>query len=148
MGFDLREFDRRSLKDRRRQATPGFSRFIFFGRRKAFRRTEDQQRGGYVDRYSSGLFFFLILLLGLNILDALFTMIILDFGGCEVNPIVGSVITLYEDHFWVWKFGIVSLSLILLCLHSKFRSVKTVLLGINVIYIIVILHQAFLIVNR
>jgi hypothetical protein len=148
MGFDLREFDRRSLKDRRRHATLGFSQFIFFGRRKAFRRTEDQQRGGYVDRYSSGLFFFLILLLGLNILDALFTMIILDFGGWEVNPIVGSVITLYGDHFWVWKFGIVSLSLILLCLHSKFRSVRTILLGINVFYIIIILHQAFLIVNQ
>lgn len=144
----MREFDRRSLKDRRRQATPGFSRFIFFGRRKAFRRTEDQQRGGYVDRYSSGLFFFLILLLGLNILDALFTMIILGFGGWEVNPIVGSVITLCGDRFWVWKFGIVSLSLIFLCLHSKFSSVRSILLALNAVYVIIIVHQFFMIVNR
>ncbi|OGP68234.1 MAG: hypothetical protein A2170_09885 [Deltaproteobacteria bacterium RBG_13_53_10] len=148
MEFDLSETDRRILKDRRRQVTPGFSRFIFFGRRKTFRRKEDKQRGGYVDRYSSALFLFLVLILGLNILDALFTMIILDAGGLELNPIVSSVITLYGDRFWVWKFGIVSLSLILLCLHSKFRSVRTILFGINIVYFLVILHQAFLIIHR
>ena len=144
----MSETDKRILKDRRRQATPGFSRFIFFGRRNAFRRKEDKEKGGYVDRYSSTLFFFLVLILGLNILDALFTMIILDFGGLELNPIVSSVMTLYGDRFWVWKFGIVSLSLILLCLHSKFRPVRTILLGINILYFLIILHQAFLIIHQ
>ena len=75
-------------------------------------------------------------------------MIILDVGGLELNPIVSSVMMLYGDRFWVWKFGIVSLSLILLCLHSKFRSVRTILLGINILYFLVILHQAFLIIHR
>jgi len=144
----LSETDRRILKDRRRQATPGFSRFIFFGRRKTFRRKGDKRKGGYVDRYSSALFFFLVLLLGLNVLDALFTMIILDVGGSELNPVVSSVITLYGDRFWIWKFGIVSLSLILLCLHSQFTSVRAILLGINIFYFVVILHQALLIINR
>jgi len=142
------EADKRVQKDRRRQATPGFSRFVFFGRRKTFRRKEDKQRGGYVDRYSSALFFFLVLILGLNILDALFTTIILDRGGVELNPVVRSVITLYGDRFWVWKFGIVSLSVVLLCIHSKFASAKAILLGINIIYLAVILHQALLILNR
>jgi hypothetical protein len=144
----LSETDKRILKDRRKRATPGFSRFIFFGRRKNFRRKEDRQGGGYVDRYSSVLFLFLVLILGLNILDALFTMIILDVGGLELNPIVSSVMTLYGDRFWVWKFGIVSLSLILLCLHSKFRPVRAILLGINILYFLIILHQAFLIIHQ
>ena len=148
MGFDLSQSDRRLLKDRRKQATPSFSRFIFFGRRKAFRRKEDQQRGGYVDRYSSVSFFFLVFLSGLNVLDALFTIIILDFGGCEVNPIVGSAVTLYGDRFWVWKYGIVSFSIIILCLHSKFRTVRTILLALNVLYVIIIVHQVFLIASR
>jgi hypothetical protein len=142
------ETDKRILRDRRRKNTPSFSRFIFFGRRKAFRRKEDKQRGGYVDRYSSALFFFLVLILGLNLLDALFTTIILDRGGVELNPVVRSVINLYGDRFWVWKFGIVSLSVVLLCIHSKFASAKAILLGINIVYLVVILHQALLIINR
>ncbi|MBP1732741.1 MAG: hypothetical protein H6Q55_3170 [Deltaproteobacteria bacterium] len=89
-----------------------------------------------------------MLILGLNILDALFTAIILDRGGVEVNPVVRSVITLYGDHFWVWKFGIVSLSVVLLCIHSKFASAKAILLGINIVYLAVILHQALLILNH
>ena len=144
----MSETDRRILRDRRRKDTASFTRFIFFGRRNTFRRKEDKQRGGYVDRYSSALFFFLVLILGLNILDALFTTIILDRGGVELNPVVRSVITLYGDRFWVWKFGIVSLSVVLLCIHSKFASAKAILLGINIVYLAVILHQALLILNR
>jgi len=100
-----------------------------------------------MDRYSSGLFFFLILIVGLNILDALFTMMILDFGGWEVNPFVDAVITLCGDKFWVWKFTIVSASLIVLCLHSRFRFVKEVILGIALIYVGIILHQLNLIIH-
>jgi hypothetical protein len=100
-----------------------------------------------MDRYSSELFFFLILIVGLNILDALFTMMILDFGGWEANPIVDSVIALFGDKFWVWKFAIVSASLIVLCLHSKFKFVKAVILGITVIYIGIVLHQLALIIH-
>jgi hypothetical protein len=146
-GFDLREFDTRMLKDRRVRPTPLISKFTFLGRRRTFRRKVDQQRGGYIDRYSSELFFFLILIAGLNILDAFFTMMILNAGGWEFNPIVDSVITLYGDKFWVWKFAIVSASLMLLCLHSKFRFVKAVILGITAIYIGIVLRHLSLIIH-
>jgi len=99
-----------------------------------------------VDRYGPGLFFLLILILGLNILDAFLTMIILENGGEEVNPIVRFAIQLLGDRFWVWKFLMVSVPLVLLCLHSKFRLVMPVLLGIGAIYMTVVLFQVFLIV--
>jgi len=107
----------------------------------------DQQRGGYIDCYSAELFFSLILIVGLNILDAWFTMIILDSGGWEVNPLVDSVIAIWGTEFWVWKFTIVSASLIILCLHSKFRFVRAVILGITVIYIGIVVHQLVLIAH-
>ncbi len=138
------EFDLRKVKDRRKQPTPGISRFTFWGRRKTFRRKEDQQRGGYVDRYHSGLLILLTLAVGLTVLDALFTMMILDDGGWEVNPVVRSVIQLYGDRFWIWKFVIVSIPLTLLCVHSKFRFVMPVILGITTISVLVILYQIFL----
>jgi hypothetical protein len=146
--FNMEQFDRRGLKDRRKQATTGLSRFVFFGRRKAFRRKSDRQAGGYVDRYSSGLFFILVLILGLNILDALYTTAILDLDGWEVNPILASVIEIYGGSFWIWKFGIVSTSLVVLCLHSKFKPVRGILVGINVLYLFVILHQILMIANQ
>jgi hypothetical protein len=133
------------IKDRRKQPTPGLSRYNFLGRRKKFRRKPDQERGGYTDRYSGGLFFILILIVGLNILDSLFTMIILDQGGWEVNPIVRSVIELYGDGFWVWKLVIISISLVLLCLHSNFGRVRSLIKVAGFIYIAVVLYQIFLI---
>jgi len=142
----VRKSDRRILKDRRRHPTHGLSRFILRGQRSSFRRNEDQGTGGYVDRYGPGLLFLLVLILGLNVLDAFLTMIVLEDGGSEMNPVVCSAIQLYGDRFWVWKFVMVSVPLILLCLHSKFRLVIPVLWGISAIYMTVILFQVLLIV--
>ena len=144
----MKEYDKRILSDRRKQSTQGLSRYTFFGRRRKFRRKTDQERGGYTDRYSAGLFFVLILIVGLNILDSFFTMIILDHGGWEVNPIVGCVIQQCGDKFWIWKFAIVSISLILLCLHSNFGRVRTLINCVAFIYIAVVLYQMFLITYR
>ncbi len=141
----MEKFDKRVSKDRRKQPTPGLSRFTLRGRRSAFRREEDKKRGGYVDRYGSGLLFMLISVVGLNILDILFTMMILDNGGWEINPFVRSVIQVYGDGFWIWKFAIVSVSLILICLHSKFRMVLTIISGISIFISMVVLYEIYLI---
>ena len=144
--FYMGQFNRRIFKERRKQPTLGLSRFTLWGRRRTFRRKQDQGKGGYVDCYNSGLLFILTMVAGLNILDAWFTMMILENGGWEINPVVRSVIELYGDRFWVWKFAIVSVPLILLCLHSKFRLVIPVILVLTAINIIVILYEIFLII--
>lgn len=140
----MRRTERRASKDRRSRPTPLLSRYTLWGRRKSLRRREDQERGGYVDRYDSSLLFFLVLIVGLNVLDSLFTMIILECGGLEMNPIVGSAISVYGDQFWVWKFTIVSVNIILLCLHSRFRYVNKILLWITILYLGVISYQVLL----
>ncbi len=140
----MKEFDRRFLKDRRSKPTPLLSKYVLWGRRSHFRRKEDQQRGGYVDRYSPGLLFLFTLIIGLNVLDALLTMGILDLGGHELNPVVDSVMSVYGNKFWIWKFGIVSFSITLLCIHIKFRFVKPLTFGIALIFIGVILYQLVL----
>ena len=134
------------LKERRKQPTPALSRFTLLGQRTTLRRKEDRARGGYVDRYHAGLLFILTMFLGLNILDAWFTMIILENGGWEINPVVRSVIILYGNRFWVWKFCIVSGPLLLLCLHNKFKWGMQCILGISAFYFIAILYQIFLII--
>jgi hypothetical protein len=47
----LKESDRRVLKDRRKKPTPAVSRYLFFGRRRMFRRKADQEKNGYLDYY-------------------------------------------------------------------------------------------------
>ena len=141
-----KDIEKRVLQDRRKQPTPGLSRYTFFGQRKELRRKSDQENGSYVDCYSSMLFFFLILIVGLNILDSIFTMMILDLKGLEANPIVRSVIEIHGDKFWIWKFAIVSTCLILLCLHSRFKVVKGILVAISSIYLIVVFYQILLLI--
>lgn len=139
------QFDRRIIKDRRQKPTPLLSKYTIWGRRRSFRRKEDIEKGGYVDRYHPGVLFWLVLLAGLNIMDAFFTLIILDHGGWEANPIVHSVITILGDNFWIWKFGLVSLSLMLLCLHSKFKIVKIFIIFITLIYLGILFYHINLI---
>jgi hypothetical protein len=100
-----------------------------------------------VDRYGAGLLFVVVLVVVLNLLDAVFTMIILNKGGQEVNPIVGYFMHLSGNAFWVWKFVITSFSLLLLCVHSQFKRYKAfhALIGASVIYVVVLLYQVHLI---
>jgi len=140
-------FDRRTQKDRRKKPTPALTWFTFFGRRRTIRRKEESQRGGYVDRYSPTLFFFLVLIIGLNILDAFFTMLILDAKGWEANPVVRSVIDLYGTEFWIWKFFIVSFCIALLCLHSKFKLVKEMIIILSGVYTLVIIYQIYILLR-
>jgi hypothetical protein len=144
---DPKNTEKRVLKDRRKQPTPGLSRYTFFGQRKELRRKSDKGKTDYVDRYSSMIFLLLILIVGLNILDSVFTMMILDLKGLEANPVVRSVIEIHGDKFWIWKLAIVSTCLILLCLHSRFRMVKGILIAICSIYLIVVFYQILLLIS-
>lgn len=73
---------------------------------------------------------------------------ILDRGGCELNPFVRSAIELFGERFWAWKFTIVSVVLILLCIHSKFRPIKIVIVTTGFIYASVVLYQIFLLMAQ
>jgi len=100
-----------------------------------------------MDRYTPGLLGSLVLILALNVLDVLFTLTILNAGGYEINPVVGSAIDLWGDRFWIWKFGLSSACVILLCLHSRFRLVEKAILGITVIYVTLALYQFSLLIR-
>jgi len=141
------DLERRTIEDRRKQTTPSRSLYTFFGRRQWLRRKSDQEKGGYLDRYSPALFFFVVLILALNILDSLFTMMILDLGGREFNPIVQSIMALHGDQFWIYKFLMVSGSLVLICLHRGFKLVRKIIIVISSIYLIIVLYQVFLITH-
>ena len=141
----MEDFERRIPKDMGREPIPGLSRYVLSRQRKGLRRQDDQEKGDYADRYSPGLFFIMVLIIGLNVLDSLLTMMILELGGREVNPVVLSVMGLCGEKFWVWKFVIVSLSTVILCLHSRFKRVMAVCIGSFFTYLVVTAYQVLLI---
>lgn len=142
---DVEADGNKAILDRRKTPTPILSRYTIVGRRSRLRRKENQEKGGYIDRYGNGLFIWVLLLFVLNIFDAAFTLIILDRGGHEVNPLIHWLIETCGDHFISWKFAILSGSIIILCLHSKYRIVKPVFYFITVIYSVVVIYQMILI---
>ncbi len=137
----MEELNLNIINDRRRQPTPILSRYTIWGRRKGFLGKIDLFEERYVDRYNPSLLFFLVLIIGLNYLDACFTMMILENGGHELNPIVESSILLLGDRFWIWKFCIVSFSSVILCLHSQYKKVKIAILLLCFFYVGLVSYQ-------
>jgi len=141
----LMQMENRAHPDRREKPTPILSRYTIVGHRSTFRRKEDQEKGGYIDRYGNGLLIWALTFFALNIVDALFTQIIIACGGHEINPIIHWLIETYGDHFISWKLVIISGSIIIMCLHSKFRLIKPVFYFSTVIYSVVVIYQMILI---
>jgi hypothetical protein len=121
-----------AFQERRRKSTPRFGYYAFFGRRKA-------------DRYSAPLFALLVAVVALNVLDSLLTMMILDQKGWEANPIVQAAMDIHGENFWwIWKFGLVSFCLILLCLHSRYKLAKRAMVFLTTVYLCLVLYQIYL----
>ena len=76
------------------------------------------------DRNSPLMFFMAILIIILNISDALCTEFIIAHGGWEVNPIARAAIATFGDYFWLWKHGVVSLAVIVLSSHIHLRMAR------------------------
>ncbi len=91
--------------------------------------------------YSPRLLLILTLIIGLNILDSLFTIMILDLGGQEVNPVVRSAIHIYGNRFWIWKYALVSVSAVLLCHCSRLKHLKGVIFVLACFYLAVVVYQ-------
>jgi len=97
--------------------------------------------------YGVGFASLVVLVAGLNILDAIFTQLILAAGGAECNPVVRAAIDAYGDRFWVWKVAAVSALLVLMCLYSRFRLFRAILAGTALLFAGVISWQLHILAN-
>ncbi len=97
--------------------------------------------------YGVGLVSLVVLVAGLNILDAIFTQMILAAGGAECNPVVRAAIDAYGNRFWVWKVAGVSALLVLMCLYSRLKLFRVILAGTALLFVGVISWQLHLLAN-
>jgi hypothetical protein len=125
---------RRSGEDRRKRATSPFSRYALIGRRTAARRGGEGVNS-YVDRYSGKVMGVLVFIAGLCVLDALFTLLYLQRGGAEMNPLMDAAIRAGVIPFILIKCGLTFAGITFLCLHQNFRFVRLLMLTVLTLYV-------------
>ncbi|MHC4973553.1 MAG: DUF5658 family protein [Planctomycetota bacterium] len=131
--------------DRRRDGTRFFSKYWLVGRRKGGRR-DDEARNIYVDRYSTAEWVLVIGILVLSVLDMVFTIMHLDAGGTEANPVMAWALELGGQRaFEIVKLASTFLGLFVLLVHVRFRRVKTLLAFAFAVYASVFVFHLYLI---
>jgi len=106
--------------DRRRSDTPRFSRYSLSGGRRRHVRREEEREGTYVDLYGPGLLFLICWVGLMNAADSFFTIYHLQVGGIELNPLAAALLESGRIGFVLGKAGMITLALLVLCVHKNF----------------------------
>ena len=113
------QFDRRSGKDRRNHRMPEVKSLFKYGRRKGIRRQVDKYNIFYFDQYSSALFVAIVIILFLNIIDALLTLFLIDLGAVEINPVMAYFLNFGPLTFMSVKYFLACFSIIVLLIFNN-----------------------------
>jgi len=110
--------ERRSCEDRR-QSHISFSRLVLCkGKRRGLRRADDSKQITVFDKYDPSLMIFTLIVLGLSMVDAVLTLILLGHGAIEVNPVMQYYIGLGPGPFVIAKYSLTAISLVFMVVLS------------------------------
>ena len=142
----------RRVKDRRTNHKARLKYLFFNGRREAIRREEDSLRIFFFDRYHPKLFAAITAILMLSILDALFTLILIDNGSTELNPVMAYFLQHGLLPFIVVKYFLTSIGVVLLLIFKNVFLVRakiythSLFSAVIVVFSAVIVWELFLLI--
>lgn len=110
--------------DRRERKTPRFSTYSLAGGQRGLVRRAEEREGSFVDLYGSGLLVALMWITLANVGDSFFTLIHLQGGGTEINPIADYLLRTGLTRFVLLKSALVGMALLVLCVHKNFRIAR------------------------
>jgi len=125
--------DRRGL-DRRHEATPRLSRYSFVGGRRRGARRAGEEVHSFVDQYGQRMWALLAWVALMNAGDSFFTLLHLQDGAIELNPVAGWMLTTGRIGFVLLKSILITLPLVVLCLHKNFPLARMGLWLAAVVY--------------
>lgn len=132
--------NQRVIQDRRSRPTSFISAFKFGGRRRSFRRKEEG-RYQYVDRLSLRTAVLTFIIFALSTSDAIFTLLHLENGASELNPLMDQIIRNGVESFFIIK----SLGIgLLACFLASHQNFKTSFYGLHLsatIYIVLLAYH-------
>ena len=112
--------DQRSGEDRRQRRLPQLKYFLFKGRRQELRRASDKHRFVLYDRYSPKIFAAIMAILFLSVMDALFTLFLIENGSTELNPIMAMALKSGPFTFFAVKYSLTSMAVLIFLLFKNF----------------------------
>jgi hypothetical protein len=110
--------------DRRRAPTPRFSRYALWGGRRRGSRRALEDEGVFVDLYGKRLFLLVLWIALMNVGDSFFTLVHLQAGGVELNPVARALLTTGRWNFVFVKSILIALALIVLAVHKNFHLAR------------------------
>jgi len=110
--------------DRRQSATRRFSLYSIWGGRRRGSRRGEEQADSFVDVYSMRLWLVVMWIVLMNIADSFFTLVHLQNGGVEANPMAQALLTTGRQGFVFWKCGLIGLALVVLTVHKNFAMAR------------------------
>ena len=135
--------DRRLGPDRRHNPTPILSRYWLRGRRGPHRGTRDGDRLN-VARYRPREWAVILGILALSTADLGLTLLYVNEGGREANPLMEMALESGDGTFVGVKLLTTVLGLFVLLLHIRFRRVRPLLNTVLGLYVAVVLYHVAL----
>jgi hypothetical protein len=110
------------------------------GMREQVRRKIDW-RTIFFEHYSEFVFTLIALILVFSLLDAFLTLVLIDYGATELNPLMAFYIDIGPATFIMVKYGMTSLSIFVL-LVSSHHSTKSLKIKTPSLFLIIFLAVA------
>jgi hypothetical protein len=133
--------------DRRGKPTPPISKYSFFGGQRKGVPFRDGGVRTYVDVYSLPVWAVLSIFLALNLLDAHFTLIYLQRGGAEGNPVAQSLLDMGAGTFITVKNLGIGLGAVLFCMLKNFPNGRRGVILVLFFYQLLFVYHLFLYFN-
>jgi len=143
--------EKRCGTDRRTNNKARLKYLLFNGRRERSRRDEDRGKAIIFDRYNQKLFLAITTILILSILDALLTLIVIQRGAKEVNPVMAYFLEHGTLIFIVAKYALTSIGVLILLIFKNVFLTKIKIYThslfpcVILVFIVVIIWELFLI---
>jgi hypothetical protein len=138
--------ERRIQADRRARPTSFWSALRPTGLRMGFRR-RGEALNQYVDCLPERVTVLAISVVVLSILDAMFTLLHLQNGGREINPVMELALFTGVPFFLFVKTSLTDLGVIFLAIHQNFRIGRAALRVTAAGYAVLILYHAALLLR-
>ncbi len=134
------EIDRRTSDDRRDRRTPPWGNLFGLKRRKRGRRAGEGENS-FVDLYHKRDTAMLVSILVLNILDAFLTLIHINRGGTEANPLMERLLVAGSETFLFHKAAVVGSLLLVLVVHTNFTIARRAMWVILAVYSLLFVYH-------
>ena len=114
--------ERRGGEDRRLGRKAWLPPLKTEGRRVHVRRRSDRKRIFPLDRYGASIFALIMAILLLSLTDAMLTLILLNHGAVELNPVMAFYIDLGPEAFLITKYLLTALPLVFMLFFKDWLS--------------------------